>query len=199
MIDEPTGNEADTFRRVAGRFSELVAGVPADGWSDPAPCSGWVARDVVRHLVEWVPAFFESAGVELGGGTPAVDDDPAAAWGWLRVALEDILEDETSSSRVVDLPHVGPHTMAVAIDRFVTADVLVHTWDLARATGQDPAIDGELAGRMLAAMENMGDVLVASGHYAPAVAIDDGASIQDRLVAATGRDPAWTPPPPPGS
>ena len=53
---------ADRYRRAAGGFSQRVNEVPADGWDRPAPCEGWVARDVVRHLVEWVPAFWVAAG-----------------------------------------------------------------------------------------------------------------------------------------
>ena len=73
-------NTAERYRRVAGRFTERVREVPADRWDSPAPCEGWVARDVVRHLVEWFPPFLEcGAGIELTPG-PSVDDDPAGAW-----------------------------------------------------------------------------------------------------------------------
>ena len=53
---------AERYRRVAGRFTERAHEVPDAAWDQPAPCDGWVARDVVRHLVEWVPAFFDAAG-----------------------------------------------------------------------------------------------------------------------------------------
>lgn len=46
---------SDRYRNVAARFTETARSVPADAWDTPAPCEGWVARDVVRHLVEWVP------------------------------------------------------------------------------------------------------------------------------------------------
>ena len=53
---------ANRYRRVAATFTERVRAVPQDAWEWPAPCEGWVARDVVRHLVEWVPAFVREAG-----------------------------------------------------------------------------------------------------------------------------------------
>jgi hypothetical protein len=92
----------------------------------------------------------------------------------------------------VDLPHVGTHTIAAAIEQFVTADVVVHTWDLARAVGVDATIDPEMANRLLAGFAGMEDVLVASGHYKPAVMVDDDASVETKLIAATGRNPAWS-------
>ena len=59
-------------------FSDRVRGVT--DWDAPSPVEGWAARDVVRHLVEWFPAFLAGgAGVELPSG-PSVDDDPVEAW-----------------------------------------------------------------------------------------------------------------------
>ena len=61
--------------------------MPDGAWSNPAPCEGWVARDVVRHLVEWVPSFFARAGIELPMSI-SVDDDPVGAWEALRDDLQ---------------------------------------------------------------------------------------------------------------
>ena len=44
---------ADEHRRIAGAFTTTVEGTAPDSWSRPAPVEGWVARDVVRHLVDW--------------------------------------------------------------------------------------------------------------------------------------------------
>ena len=59
---------AERFRRVAGRFTDRVGEVPPDAWDNPSPCAGWDARDVVRHMVEWMPAFLGSVGVDLATG-----------------------------------------------------------------------------------------------------------------------------------
>jgi len=45
---------------------------------------------------------------------------------------------------------------------------------------------------MLQPMTDMGDMLVASGHYKQAVPVPDDASVEDQVIAATGRDPSWT-------
>ena len=67
---------AARYRKVASEFTARAAAVPEDAWDNQSPCEGWVARDIVRHLVEWMPSFFlESAG--LAFPTPrSVDDDP---------------------------------------------------------------------------------------------------------------------------
>jgi uncharacterized protein (TIGR03086 family) len=183
-------SERERFRRVAARFTDVVESVPDNAWSNAAPPEGWTARDVVRHLVEWVPGFFSRAGIELSVSV-SVDDDPAKAWAQLRDALQAELDDPAIAASEIDMEPVGRHTVAAAIEQFVTGDIVVHTWDLAKAAGVDATIDHEFATRMLPPMTAMGDMLVASGHYKPAVVVSDDTSVEDKLVAATGRNPAW--------
>jgi uncharacterized protein (TIGR03086 family) len=182
--------EAERFDRVASAFDAVVAGV--SDWDAPAPCSAWVARDVVRHLVGWVPGMFTSVGVTVSE-SPSVDDDPAAAWGALRDALASALADPDVSARTMVFGPAGEHTVPVAVDRFVTPDVLVHSWDLARASGQDVTLDDEVAAGTLAGFEMMGDALVQSGHFGAPVPVAPDADVQERLIAASGRDPNWQP------
>jgi len=180
---------ATRFRRVAGTFSERVAAVDGAGWERPSPCEGWVARDVVRHLVSWVPGFLGAgAGLDLPPG-PDVDTDPAGAWEHLRTQLQAILDDPERSAGTFTNEHTGEHRVDEAIDQFVLGDVLVHTWDLARATGQDETLDADEVHRMLVGIEPMGDALAKSGHYGLPVTLEAGAGEQARLLAATGRRP----------
>src|SRR6266550_4748991 len=56
---------ADRYRAVAEGFTRRARAVPETAWERPAPCDGWVARDVVGHLVEWIPPFLQSgAGID---------------------------------------------------------------------------------------------------------------------------------------
>jgi hypothetical protein len=67
---------SDRYRKVAAQFTQRAKAVPDGAWDNPAPCDGWVARDVVRHMVEWIPGFFQSnADLELPT-PPSVDEDP---------------------------------------------------------------------------------------------------------------------------
>ena len=82
--------------------------------------------------------------------------------------------------------------LAEAVDRFYTSDVFMHTWDLARATGQDDAPDRDFCEQLLAGMEPIADMLASSGQYGPRVPVPDDADVQDRLIGFIGRDPGWT-------
>ncbi|TXL57621.1 TIGR03086 family metal-binding protein [Aeromicrobium terrae] len=180
---------AERHREVAGVFAERVRG--ARDWEAPAPVEGWTARDVVRHLVEWFPSFLRDGGVELGA-VPSVDDDPVAAWDAHAAAVQALLY-ASDADRPFTHPRAGSHRLSAAIDAFYTSDVFMHTWDLARATGQDETLDADEAERMLAGMQPIDEMLRASGQYGAKVPVPDDAPAHERLVGFIGRDPAWRP------
>jgi uncharacterized protein (TIGR03086 family) len=183
------GNPADEHRRIASAFTATVEATPATAWDNPAPPEGWVARDVVRHLVEWLPAFLLGAtGIVLPTG-PTVDDDPVVAWRTQCEAVQALLDDPTSAERIHDLPHIGTMSLGRAIDMIYTGDVFLHRWDLARATGQDETLDAQKCAEMLEGMLPMDDVLRQSGQYGPRVEVPDDADVQTKLLAFIGRTP----------
>ncbi|MEZ5410902.1 MAG: TIGR03086 family metal-binding protein [Acidimicrobiales bacterium] len=197
MATPPDDSQGERFRRVAGTFTSLAAAVPPEGWNRPAPCAGWSARDIVRHLVDWVPAVIGRSGLAFASG-PGVDDDPAGAWAAVARTLQAALDDPAVAARTFDAGPPGELRIDTAIGMLVLGDVLVHSWDLAVATGQHADLDERMAAEMLAGMEPIDELLRGSGHYGPRVPADPDADAVSRLVAFTGRDPGWTPPPPDG-
>jgi uncharacterized protein (TIGR03086 family) len=180
---------ADEHRAIAGAFTDRVRGAAPGSWDNPAPCEGWLARDVVRHLVEWFPAFLEAgAGVRLPQG-PSVDDEPVEAWTVHSDGVQALLDDPATADRVLVNPHVGEVPLDQAVDRFYTADVFMHTWDLARATGQDERLDPDKCAELLEGMLPMDDLLRRSGQYGPRVEVPEGSDVQTRLLAFIGRRP----------
>ena len=180
---------AQEFRDVASTFGERVHGVPPGGWDAPAPVEGWVARDVVRHLVEWFPGFLAGGSDVALPAVPSVDEDPGAAWEGFADSVQAVLDDPATAGRTFSNPHTGDLPLADAISQFFTADVFMHTWDLARATGQDETLDPERCATLLAGMEPMDQLLRSSGQYGPRVEVPDDADVQTRLIAFIGRDP----------
>ena len=180
---------AEHYRKVAGRFTDRATEVPDAGWERQSPCEGWVARDVVRHLVEWVPAFLDAAGGPALPVGPSVDDDPVGAWTTMSNAIQSLLDDPAASATMISHPRAGTHRLDDAIAMFVLGDVVLHTWDLARAAGLDETLDADIVHDMLVGMEPLDDVLRASGQYGPRVEPPAGADEQTRLIAFTGRRP----------
>jgi uncharacterized protein (TIGR03086 family) len=180
---------AARYRRVAMAFTQRVQAVPAGEWDRPSPCEGWLARDVVGHLVEWVPAFFADAGGPALPALPPPGADPRSAWQALDTAIQAVLDDPDQASSEINHPYVGRRHFDEAIGQFVLPDVFIHTWDLARATGQDETLDPTIAHELLVGMEPLDEMLRASGQYGPRVDVPANADEQTRLIAFTGRRP----------
>jgi uncharacterized protein (TIGR03086 family) len=144
---------------------------------------------VVRHLVEWFPSFLQAgAGIELPKG-PSVDDDPVRAWAVHSDAVQALLDDPDTPEKVLSNRHIGDVPLDKAINDFYTSDVFMHTWDLARATGQDERLDADRCANMLQGMLPLDEVLRQSGQYGPRVEVSADADAQTRLLAFIGRTP----------
>ena len=179
---------AEHFTKVADAFTQRARAVPDDAWDNPAPCEGWVARDVVRHMVEWMPSlFFDEWGIE-GPALPSVDDDPARAWEALVDALQHSLSDPETAKREADI-RPGRFSFEQAVDQLGSGDIVVHTWDLARATGLDETLDPQEVHNLLMAMEPIDEMLRQSGQFGPRVIVPEDADEQTKLIAFTGRRP----------
>jgi len=181
---------ADRHRTVAAVFTERVRGTAV--WDVPSPVPEWTARDVVRHLTSWFPGFLSAAGIELPAG-PSVDDDPVAAWEHQTAAVQALLDHPERAGRTIANPHLGEMTVAGATDMIYTADVFMHTWDLARATGQDDRLDPGFSAALVDGMSGMEEVIRSSGQFGARVPVPDDADAQTRLLGFIGRDPDWKP------
>ena len=187
---DASGTAVERFRRVAGAFDDVVGAVPATAWDSPAPCEGWVARDVINHLVSWVPWVIGQSGHPLTI-TASAAENPARAWSELAAGLLALLQDPTIAATTFDAGPPGRMTVETAIDRLVTGDLLVHTWDLATATGQHVRLDTVISAQMFEGMQAIDELLRNSGQYGPKITVPHGADATTQLIAFTGRDPNW--------
>jgi uncharacterized protein (TIGR03086 family) len=177
---------ADRHRAIAAEFTARVLG--ASDWNAPAPVDGWRARDVVGHLVRWFPDFLKNAtGLELDRG-PSPEEDPAAAWQVHTEAVQRLL-DGPEAATPFRHPMVGEMPLPEAVDQFYSTDVFMHTWDLARATGQDERLDPQTCADLLAGMAPIEELMRSSGQYGPRVPVPEDADVQTRLLGFIGRDP----------
>ena len=180
---------ADRHRRVAEIFGRQVEATP--DWDAPTPVPEWTARDVVGHLATWFPPFLTAGtGVELPVG-PTVDDDPVGAWRHQTRSIQTLLDNPATAERTFAHPMVPACPLPDAVDRFYVTDVLMHTWDLARANGRPDGLDPDECAALLAGMEPLDEMLRQSGQYGPRQPVAPDADGTTRLMAFIGRDPAW--------
>ncbi|CAN5577980.1 maleylpyruvate isomerase family mycothiol-dependent enzyme [soil metagenome] len=179
---------ADRFATAAAGFTKTVRTVDAGAWDNPSPCTGWNARDIVRHVVEWVPGFYGSnANLTFPEG-PSVDDDPLGAWTAMRDEIVRVLADPVVCAREF-YSQAGRMSVEQSIGMIVTGDVLIHTWDLARATGTDEALDPVEVHRMFEGVQPFDQILRSSGQFGERVMVADTADEQTKLLAFMGRQP----------
>ncbi len=129
---------SDRYRSLAAEMTRRVAAVPADQWDNASPCHGWSARAVLRHIIDNCRTLPGSVGLspELTG---SVEEDPSGAWAEARDALQSLLDDPATAA----LPYqgyFGHSSLEKTVDQFGGMDLLVHGWDIARATGQDATL-----------------------------------------------------------
>jgi uncharacterized protein (TIGR03086 family) len=161
----------------------VVAAIGPDQLDRPTPCPDFDVRALIGHLLEWGPALV-AAGYRAEPTTsyPDLDgylDAIAAAWGrpqaWTGTAS------------------LGGHEMpATTMGGMVLGEVVVHGWDLARASGQPVDWPEELLDFLCAEVDRTGEQGRAMGVYGPVVPVPPEASTLDRLIGLTGRDPGWT-------
>ncbi len=175
------------YARLADAFAAKIAAVPGDRWSAQSPCPDWTALDVVRHVVTTQGMFLGLVGRALGD-IPSVDDDPLAAWTAARTIVQRDLEDPDRAGAEFD-GAMGRMTFESAVDRFLNFDLVVHGWDLARATGLDDHIGPNDVARVRAAAESFGDAMRSPQAFGPALEPPPDADDQQRLLAFLGRRP----------
>ncbi len=183
-------NAPNRHRRIAARFTEIAQGVT--DWDAPTPVPEWTAMDVIGHLVSWLPPFLAEGGVELPPG-PSVDDDPMAAWHHQTRAVQDLL-DGPGDTMAFHHPHTGHQPLTQVISNFYTADVFMHSWDLARSSGQDDHLDEDFAAQLLDGLREQEQMIRDSGQFGTAQPVSDDAGSVEQLMAFIGRDPSWAPP-----
>jgi uncharacterized protein (TIGR03086 family) len=191
----------ERYRRHADEFERKTAAVTPEQWANPSPCTQWTARDVVAHIVMMHGAMLAPLGRQL---TPA-PADPLAAFVSARRDVAAILDDPQLSMAPVRTPDGRTMTFAEHVDLVVSDDMVLHGWDLAKATGQDTTMDPGDVERMYAATSRIPADAMAKMRtpgafgpdievFGPEVVVPEDASAQDRLLGMIGRDPHWTGP-----
>ncbi len=166
---------------VCRRFGEAVRA--ADGlWDRRSPCEAWDARGVIEHVIGFHDVLLLRP---LGLKPNRPPDDPQVRWRLTYDSLAEAFAEPVAPERATCLD-------AELVPK-LTRDVLVHTWDLARAVGADDRLDPHWCERCYARLAADPQALSAPGMFKAPVAAPGDSDIQAKLLARLGRDPAWRP------
>ena len=175
----------------ASELARLLAGVPDYRLDAPTPCIEWSLGDLLLHIDGFTATFTANARKEPTPPWPVALSD-----GW-RESMPRRLAELAAAWREETAWHgrdsAGGIEMSADDNALVALEELVvHGWDLARATGRPLRVDDASLSGVERFQEVFGE-LIASGRgpYGPAVPVAHGASRLDRLVGRAGREPAW--------
>jgi uncharacterized protein (TIGR03086 family) len=161
----------------------VIRAIRADQLTAPTPCAEYDVQGLIEHLLHWGPALARASRHSDGTAPPELEAQIAqlvAAW-----SVPAAWEGMTTMG--------GPHEMpAHMIGAMAIGEVVVHGWDLARATGQQVSWDEELLTFLydeVAKTAELGREMQAYGQEVP---VPRDAPVLDRMLGLTGRDPHWS-------
>ncbi|MEV7280919.1 TIGR03086 family metal-binding protein [Streptomyces sp. NPDC093111] len=181
--------------------ARLAAGVPEARLAARTPCPEYAVTELLGHLAGLSVAFRDAARKDLGPSTavPPGSTRPVLPADWrteLPRALSELAEAWRDPDAWTGLTRAGGVDLPGEVAGMVAADELViHGWDLARATGQDYAPDPaalRASHAFLRAAAEEGDD--GGGIFGPVVTVPERAPLLDRTVGLSGRDPHWSAP-----
>lgn len=171
---------AAIWQQAADNFDRHVRSIGDDQWDVPTRCGDWTVRDLVDHAVHWQTVM---------GGTLGAAISPGDDWPAVRAAIMDALQDPACLEGNAPPEAFGgmPKHQVLGI---ATGDVLLHSWDLARALGADDTLPPDAVRAVHMGLQRVPEeMLRAPKMFGPPIDVGDDASEQDRLLAFAGRQP----------
>jgi uncharacterized protein (TIGR03086 family) len=196
------GAMASPLPELLSDLSGLVGRLPDDRPDAPTPCPDFDVAALRAHVLTWMPIFAAALNDPDGAAPrpdPSAQPAPADA-GEAASQLADVakqvtaaLDDGVADRTVVltgDAPLPGSMVLAM-----LAAEVIVHGWDLSRATGLEWDPSPAACESALAGLRGMllPDYRGPGRSFGEEVAVPEGARPLDRLVGFAGRDPQWSP------
>jgi len=180
------------------KLRALLLGVDNAELIHPTPCPDWTVAVLLDHLMVLSQAYAQAARKRTDApGTAEPPPEPSAqhlSRHWrsrLPVLLEELATAWKDPASWAGSSVVGGVTMpAVALGTVAMNELIMHSWDLAKATGQEYFADPRTLEVLIEFLAQSPPAMVGS-----AVPTDDEeATLLDQALSLAGRDPAWRPP-----
>jgi uncharacterized protein (TIGR03086 family) len=187
-----------SYRRSLIEFTDRVAQIRPAQWNAPTPCQDWNLKMLVNHVVgedRWTTPLMAGATIDQVGDRfdgDVLGADPLTSAQQATAEADLAVTEVGALDRTVRLS-AGDTPAREYVIQLLT-DHLVHSWDAAVAIDADPRLDARAVHEALVWFGDHEDSFRSAGLIGPPVQVAAGASEQDRLIAAFGRNPAWRPP-----
>lgn len=164
-------------------FDARVQAAPAASWANAAPCDGWTATDVITHVATNLSRL--TAALTQQAPVPFDAADLLPSWNSGRDAFLAALASGDLSTPIPG--PVGEMPAEQMIGRFIATDVLIHTWDLARAVGGDERLDPVAVSGAFSGLKLIADGMRGPRRFADAVAPNADDDEQTQFLKFSGR------------
>jgi uncharacterized protein (TIGR03086 family) len=194
---EKTSNGPALMAAAAAEAARVVDGSASTPLDSATPCTDWDLRTLLNHTILWTAysaerrAYGESAAEDLMSKDFAGGPDYARDYQAQLAKAVQAWSDPAAWDR--ELTVMGNAMNASDVGAMLIMEMVLHSWDVARATGQDYHCDGELADALLATVSAQADMFRQYQGFAPVVPVPDDAPAFDQALALAGRDPQWKP------
>jgi uncharacterized protein (TIGR03086 family) len=192
MVMRVSTEISDLLETAAPPVTAVVRGVRDDQLDLATPCTEFTVRDLVNHLLQVTRNFQALARREEVDWSPG-PDRLTGPWRDEFAADLSALTSAWAEPDALDGVSPGMGLPQRTVGLMLTVDLVVHSWDLAGATGQPYRVDPSLIAVTGEFLDQMGDTGRQMGAFGPEVTAPDGAGDFDRMLARTGRDPQWKP------
>jgi uncharacterized protein (TIGR03086 family) len=177
-------NALDHWKTAGLLFASKLGELGDDDWVASTNCGSWNVREMVEHAVDYQRMYGRFLGAGPGVETE-LGDDPAAAWTEIRDALIAIYESPGTLERSFDFLPFG-ELVADQIAAPIT-DLVIHTWDIARATATDESLPDDICAFVLDGLRSVEEIIRGPGLYEAAIDPPPGASIATQMLCYAGR------------
>ncbi len=176
----------------------LLLGVTDEDLTAPTPCPDWTVAALLDHLMGLSWAFAQAArkltdapGTAGPPPPPSADNLPTHWRSRMPVLLEELATAWKDPAAWTGTAQAGGVTMPAA-DMGVVAmnELIMHSWDLAQATGQEFAADPRILEALIEFLSH-GPAGGTPGLFGPVVAVEDEAELLNQALGRAGRDPLW--------
>ncbi|HEU4348862.1 MAG TPA: TIGR03086 family metal-binding protein [Actinoplanes sp.] len=176
----------------------LLLGVTDEDLTAPTPCPEWTVGDLLDHLMGLSWAYAQAArkltdapGTAGPAPPPSAANLPAHWRSRMPVLLEELATAWKEPSAWTGTAQAGGVTMPAAELGLVAMNELVmHSWDLAQATGQDFAADPRILEALIEFLAR-GPDRGTPGFFGPRIDAEDEPALLGRALGLAGRDPSW--------
>jgi uncharacterized protein (TIGR03086 family) len=194
----PVYTDMNDLTKACSATSDVLAKVSDDQLELPTPCEKLSLDELVAHIGGLALAFTAAAGKEFGPLTDTPPTDGAEIDADWRTSYPQRLSALAAAWQNPDAWQGmtragGVELPAVVMGSVALAEVVIHGWDVARSIGQPYGGDPATVQACLAHLAQF-DTAGTEGMFGPAVKIADDAPALDRVIALSGRDPAWRAP-----